>query len=341
MRNVTLLSLLSSLLTAFALCMPAIAQPQGNGTAVSRVGLGQKQKIRGVIVSLEGDKVIIRDVKGSDVAVSVNPATKIPKKKANSLTALPRGLEVEVSARGGPGGWVAEKINFSKGDFRVARSIDTVVGPVETRVANGEGRLDRAENRLTAAEENAERLSGQIEELAAVANARSGGAKTAQETADRALAAAEANAADIQATNDRISQIDNYEPRQNVAVNFPGNSAALSSEAKAILDEIAAQAKDEKGYLIQVTGFASADGSEAANRAISSRRAEAVKRYLVENHDIPLLRIITPFGYGAAKPLADNSTRDGRKQNRRVEVTILLNKGLILSGPAASNASSQ
>jgi outer membrane protein OmpA-like peptidoglycan-associated protein len=50
--------------------------------------------------------------------------------------------------------------------------------------------------------------------------------------------------------------------------------------------------------------------------------------YLAENHDIPLHRIVLPFGYGEAMPVADNSTRDGRKQNRRAEVSILVNKGL-------------
>jgi outer membrane protein OmpA-like peptidoglycan-associated protein len=207
-------------------------------------------------------------------------------------------------------------------------------------VTTTEGRVDTAETRITAAEQNAQRLSGQLEELAAVANTARGGAKAAQETADQALAAAKAASADIQATNDRISQIDNYEPRQNVAVNFKVNSAVLSDEAKAALDEIAAQAKNEKGYLIQVTGYASADGAEARNRALSERRAEAVRRYLAENHDIPLHRMINPFGFGELKPVAENDTREGRKQNRRVEVAILVSEGLTAS-TTTSNVSSQ
>jgi hypothetical protein len=55
---------------------------------------------------------------------------------------------------------------------------------------------------------------------------------------------------------------------------------------------------------------------------------EAFMRYLAENHNIPLRRIVLPFGYGEAMPVADNATRDGRKQNRRVEVSILVSKGL-------------
>jgi outer membrane protein OmpA-like peptidoglycan-associated protein len=301
--------------------------------------VGRKQKIDGVVVSREADKLVVRDINGSDVTVSVTGSTKIVEKKANPfrsaktypVTALLRGLEVQVEGRGDGSTVVAEKIKFTNDDFGVARSLETRVAPVETRVTTSEGRLDTAEGRLTAAEQNAQRLSGQLEELAAVANTARGGAKAAQETADQALAAAKANSADIQATNDRISAIDNYEAKQNITVNFKVNSAVLSAEAKAALDEIGAQAKNEKGYLIQVTGFASADGGKMANRSLSERRADAVRRYLAENHDIPLHRMINPFGFGELKPVAENDTREGRKQNRRVEVAILVNKGLTAS----------
>jgi OOP family OmpA-OmpF porin len=349
MRNTRLFSLLSVLLTAFALCLPIATQAQDNANVTTRVAAGKKQKISGVVLSREIDKLVVRDINGSDVAVSVSGATKIVEKKANPfrgartypVTALLRGLEVEVEGRGdNSGALVAEKIKFTNDDFGVARSLDTRVAPVETRVTTTEGRMDTAENRLTASEQNAQRLSGQLEELSAVANTARGGAKAAQETADQALAASKANSADIQATNDRISQIDNYEAKQNIAVNFKVNSAVLSDEAKAALDEIAAQAKNEKGYLIQVTGYASADGPEARNRALSERRAEAVRRYLAENHDIPLQRMINPFGFGELKPVAENNTREGRKQNRRVEVAILINKGLTASA-TTSNVSSQ
>jgi outer membrane protein OmpA-like peptidoglycan-associated protein len=342
-------------IVALGLAVPAIAQDQAQAsqagaaataTQTSKVAVGRKQKLSGVVISREADKMIVRDINGSDVAVTVSGATKITEKKANPfrsaknypVTALLRGLEVEVEGRGDSSGvLVAEKVKFTDDDFGVARSLDSRVAPVETRVTSTEGRMDGAENRLTAAEQNAQRLSGQLEELAAVANTARGGAKAAQETADQALAAAKTNSADIQATNDRINQIDNYEARQNIAVNFRVNSAVLSTEAKAALDEIATQAKNEKGYLIQVTGFASADGTEARNRALSERRADAVRRYLAENHDIPLHRMINPFGFGELKPVADNETREGRKQNRRVEVAILVNKGLTASAPAQSS----
>jgi outer membrane protein OmpA-like peptidoglycan-associated protein len=79
--------------------------------------------------------------------------------------------------------------------------------------------------------------------------------------------------------------------------------------------------------------------SIARNRALSQRRADAVIRYLVENHSIPLRRIVTPYGYGELNPVAENESREGRAQNRRVEVKLLVNKGILQSAPAMKTSS--
>ena len=137
-------------------------------------------------------------------------------------------------------------------------------------------------------------------------------------------------------TNERISSLDDYDVKQNLVINFKVGSAVLSKESQAQLDTLAEQAKTDKGYVIEVTGFASADGNEEYNRRLSHNRADAVVQYLAENHMIPLRRIITPFGYGEKQPIADNATRDGRQQNRRVEVKILMNKGLTETAKASA-----
>jgi outer membrane protein OmpA-like peptidoglycan-associated protein len=102
---------------------------------------------------------------------------------------------------------------------------------------------------------------------------------------------------------------------------------------------VAQQALNAKGYVLEVSGFASSDGSTEANRRLSQRRADSVIRYLVENHNIPLRRIITPYGYGETHPVADNSTREGRIENRRVEVKVLVNRGLIQGAPRMNTPS--
>jgi len=176
-------------------------------------------------------------------------------------------------------------------------------------------------------------MSGQLEELAAVSNAARGGAKAAQATADAAVAG-------VNATNERISALDDYEPQTVTAVNFRSGSAVLATDEKTKLDEIATKALNAKGYVLEVSGFADSRGSIQLNRQLSQRRADAVIRYLVENHNIPLRRIVTPYGYGELNPVAENETRDGRAQNRRVEIKLLVNKGLTSPSPTMNPGTS-
>jgi len=86
-----------------------------------------------------------------------------------------------------------------------------------------------------------------------------------------------------------------------------------------------------------VAGFASSDGDVELNRRLSRKRADAVIQFLAENHGIPLRRFVVPMGYGESQPVGDNDTRDGRKENRRVEVRILVSKGLV-SAPGATGS---
>lgn len=316
-------NLLFVLVTGLLLLVPAFAQdPATGGKRPSRVINGQKQKITGVIVKRDAESFVLRDQSGVDTTVVLTNATKAVERKSNpfrgaknyGMAQLVRGLEVEVEGRSDGTSLTAEKIRFKDEDFRVARSIETRVTPVEGRVGSAEGRLSQAE-------QNAQRLSGQLEELTAVANTARGGARAAQESADVAIAG-------VNATNQRIAMIDDYEPRKAATVNFKVNSADLSPEARISLDEIAGAAKTEKAFIIEVAGFASADGDLDKNRLLSQKRADAVVRYLAETHLIPLRRIVQPFGYGAASPVADNTSKEGREQNRRVEVKILVSKGL-------------
>jgi outer membrane protein OmpA-like peptidoglycan-associated protein len=319
-------ALLSLVLIGSALAQNTTTNPQQTAVTSTRkteVAPGMKMKVKGVVVRRDGDTLLVRDQMGSDLSVQVTPNTKIEERKSNPFRSakkfadaqLTRGLNAEFEGRGGAGGaLVAEKIKFSDDDLRVASTIESQVVPIENRIGE-------SETRITRAEQNAERLSGQVEELGQVANLAKGGARAAQETADAAVEG-------VNRTNDRINTLDEYDVQKSASIMFRVGSAILSPEAKTTLDEIATQAKTEKGFVIEVRGFASSDGSEQLNRALSQRRADAVVRYLAETHDISLRRIVLPFGYGEALPVADNTTREGRQENRRVEVKILVSKGM-------------
>jgi len=323
-----LIGLLLLLGLALGMSLPAAAQGTQSDTGrLSRIPAGQKQKLRGVIVKREADSFILRDLNGVDVQVNLSNITKVEEKKGNPFrrardygtTSLLRGLSVEVEGRGeASGALLADKIRMRDYELVAAQTTNALVVPVE-------GRVGEAENRLSQAEANAQRLSGQLEELSAVANTARGGAKAAQETADQAVAA-------VESTNKRIDGIltglDEYEAKRGITVNFNAGSSKLTPESMASLDEIAVQAKSEKAYVIEITGYASSEGGQELNKRLSQQRADAVVRYLADNHMIPLRRIVTPHGYGTLHPVADNTTREGRKENRRVEVKILVNRTL-------------
>jgi outer membrane protein OmpA-like peptidoglycan-associated protein len=306
----------------------------GGQANVRTVSSGQKMKVKGVVTRRDADTFTVRDLNGVDTVVRLTDQTSVKSKGGflrggtnYGVTNILRGLNVEVEGRGDQNGQlVAEKVRFNESDLRVARTVESRVDPVENRVGD-------AENRIGQVEQNAQRLSGQIDELAAVSNAARGGAKAAQETADAAVAG-------VNATNERISALDDYVVQDTMAINFRVNSAVLSRDAKAQLDSVATKAQSAKGYVIEISGYTDSSGSLDKNRRLSQQRADSVVRYLVENHQIPLRRIITPYGYGESQAIADNRTRSGREANRRVEVKILVNRGLVQPSPTITTPSS-
>jgi outer membrane protein OmpA-like peptidoglycan-associated protein len=163
------------------------------------------------------------------------------------------------------------------------------------------------DTRVNPVEANQERIAGQMDELYAIA--------------------AEARKT-VTAVNERVSALDDYDVQESVAVNFRVNSAVLSPEAKQQLDTLAAKALSGRAYMIEVAGHTDSTGSEAKNFRLSRERADAVVQYLAVNHKIPLRRFVTPMGYGKTEAVADNSTAEGRAQNRRVEVKMIQNRGM-------------
>ncbi len=329
----TLNYLCASLVLLLALAPAALAQNTGDTSPnTTSVASGQKMKIKGVVTRRDADTFVVRDMSGVDTTIRLTDTTSVKSKGGffgggtrYQVTNILRGLNLEVEGRGdGSGNLVAEKVRFNETDLRVARTVESRVDPVETRVGSAEGRIEQVE-------QNSQRLSGQIDELAAVSNAARGGAKAAQETADAALVG-------VNSANERISSLDDYEPQGGATILFRRGSAVLSADAKSQLDQLAQKALQSKGYVLEVSGFASQEGGKNLNRRLSQQRADGVIRYLVENHNIPLRRIITPFGYGELNPVADNTTRTGRAENRRVEVKILVSRGLT-QGPAQMSSS--
>ncbi len=294
-------SMIATLLLAGSAAAQQPAAP-AKESATAGIVTGVRMKVEGMITERNGDTLTLRQPSSKSLEVKLSSWTQIREKKTNIFRRarkyradeLTPGLAVEVEGRGETdGALLADKILLTNSDLKLAQTVNARVAPVE---------------------ENQVRMSGQIGELDAVSNAAKGGAKAAQATADSAL--------------DRISSLDDYEQVKSVTVLFRVGSAAFSEEARQSLDELAQEARNRKGYVVEVAGFASSEGNRAFNQRLSRQRAQAVSEYLAEKDDIPLRRMTTPTGYGISHPVSDNSTRAGRMENRRVEVRLLVSRGI-------------
>jgi outer membrane protein OmpA-like peptidoglycan-associated protein len=122
----------------------------------------------------------------------------------------------------------------------------------------------------------------------------------------------------------------------NVTVNFGFDKAMLTKDDKDQLDAFAGQLGNAKGYILEVTGGTDSAGSAQYNYDLSQRRADAVVQYLAAKYGVAAHRFYL-IGIGKDKEVAPNTTAEGRKQNRRVEIQLLSN----MSDQNAQSASSQ
>jgi outer membrane protein OmpA-like peptidoglycan-associated protein len=212
--------------------------------------------------------------------------------------------------------------------------VRTEVGGVNQKVDTLTGTVEETQERTR---QNAERI-GVVDQKAEAAGKSAATAQTAADAAQRTATdagnrATEANNRANQVgtqVNGRLDEVVASSRRLIYEVtlsedqgNFKFGKKELPDEAKARLDQLIAQLKaDPKGIYIEIEGHTDNVGDKAYNEALGMERAEAVKRYLYEQHQVPLHKI-NVISYGEDKPVAPNKTKDGRAQNRRVVVRVL------------------
>jgi len=124
-----------------------------------------------------------------------------------------------------------------------------------------------------------------------------------------------------------IKGLDDYKPTGDVSVVFGFDKAVLTKADRAELDSFASQISSAKGFILEVTGGTDSTGPAQYNYELSQRRADAVVQYLASKYQIPAHRFYL-IGIGKDKEVAPNTTAEGRKQNRRVEIRLLTNTGI-------------
>jgi peptidoglycan-associated lipoprotein len=205
--------------------------------------------------------------------------------------------------------------------------VRTEVGGVNQKVDTLTGTVEETQERTR---QNTERI-GVVDQKAEAAGKAAAGAQSTADAANKAAAAASERASQVGTQlGGRIDEVVASSRRLIYEVtlsedqgNFKFGAKDLPDAAKARLDEIVSQAKaDPKGIYIEIEGHTDNVGNPAFNERLGMERAEVVKRYLYEQHQVPLHKI-NVISYGEGKPVAPNNTRDGRAQNRRVVVRIL------------------
>ena len=282
---------------------------------------GEKTKVQGVIAARTGETLVVSTSSGN-VTVVLTDATKVqqPKglglrKQQMSATVLVPGLRVSVDGVGDAQSRVTAKtINFSSDDLEMAEAIQAGLTPTKHAVATNQQNI--AANKQ-ATEANAQGIAANQVKTAANQQAIANN----QEQID-------ANQQQIAATTKRFSELGEYDTKADLTVNFAVGSSTISASDKAALSKLASDAVGLTGYIIDVKGFASTTGGAAMNQQLSMARAQAVIAYLIQDCKIPVRHVIAPVAMGTADPAATNETAAGRAENRRVEVKVLVNKGL-------------
>jgi len=196
-------------------------------------------------------------------------------------------------------------------------------GKVNGKVDTVSQSLEQTQERTRQNEENITKVDAKAagaQSAADQAQQAAGAADTKAGAAGTAAAAANAKATEVEKNAMRITATVVLSDEQG---GFAFNKTTLPDEAKAKIDEmVKGILADPKGAFFEIEGHTDNVGAKAANEKLGMERAETVKRYLYETYQIPLHRI-NVISYGAEKPMADNKTKDGRAQNRRVVIRVL------------------
>ena len=205
--------------------------------------------------------------------------------------------------------------------------VRTEVGNVNTKVDTLTGTVEETQERTR---QNADRI-GTVDQKAEAAAKSANDARTAADTANKNALMAANTAKEVETrVGGRVDEVVAASRRLVYEVtlsedqgNFKFGKTELPDEAKARLDQLVNQLKaDPKGIYIEIEGHTDNVGSKDLNERLGMERAETVKRYLYEQHQVPLHKI-NVISYGEDKPVAPNQNRQGRAQNRRVVVRIL------------------
>jgi OmpA-OmpF porin, OOP family len=162
-------------------------------------------------------------------------------------------------------------------------------------------------------------------------------AQSAGQNAASAQQMADAANGRVGVLTNTVANLDNYRPVAETSVKFGFNKDVLTNQSKESLDQMANSIASTKGYIITLEGSTDSVGSAEYNYDLSQRRANSVIQYLASKYNVPAHKIYV-IGLGKDKPVETNKTREGRADNRRVDVRLMTNTVGDSNQPAAAPA---
>ncbi len=266
---------------------------------------GDETKVKGFITGRTGDSMTLRTADGTNTTVALTDDTKVqhPKglglrKQQVSWTELIPGLRVEVKGTtNAQGQLVASTITFNKQDLQTATMIQAGLTPTQQNV-----------------QANKQNIASNQQAVAANQAATTANTQTIEKNEKE--------------TDQRFADLADYDVKKDLVVLFTPGSSTLSEKEKAELADLAKSTANVQGAIIQVKGFADSSGNAAMNQTLSRDRAQSVIEYLMQECNVAPRHIVAPGAMGISDPVASNETASGRADNRRVEIKVLVNKGV-------------
>jgi len=283
---------------------------------------GDKAKVKGMVTSRTGETLIVKS-SGNIVTVVLTDDTKTQDKKGLfglekeqlSNAVLIPGLKVDVNGTSDDQGRVVAKtITVDGDDLETAQMIQSGLHPTAEQVA---ANIQTLETHHQAISGHDEQLAAQKQDIEA----------NQQNIAANKQQIAE-NMKDIEENTQRFMALSDYDVKGEATVKFAVGSSKVSPEDQEQLEQLTQTATGLKGYIIEVTGYADSTGNAAMNTKLSENRAKAVVTCLIQQGNVPIRHIVAPGAMGEYGPAASNETKNGRAENRRVEVRVLVNKGI-------------
>jgi len=284
--------------------------------AVSAFGAGgDKAEVRGMITTRTGESLVVKSADGNiTVALTDDTRTKddkglfgLEKQQMSNVVLIP-GLKVDVDGTfDDQGRVIATIITVDGDDLEAAEMIEAGLHPTAQQVAANVQAIEAHSGQIAAHDVQ---LAAQRENM-----------ETHQQKIDQ-------NLKDIEENTNRFIALSEYDVRGEATVTFGVGSSNISAPHQEQLKTLAENAINLRGYIIEVMGYADSTGSAAMNTKLSEDRAKAVITYLIQQGNVPMRHIVAPGAMGEYGAAAPNETSVGRAQNRRVEVKVLVNKGI-------------